>query len=151
MITKDIIKEVYEEVKRRCYLPSNIHGIGAWHHHIELVYKLAISNYKDYNANYEIVALSSLLHDIASITSKDFVEEHHIIGAKMAEDILNKYMPEQLSDEEINKVIDEAFAKINPTSPQDMGKIIGSISPMLKGKADMGMVSKLVKDKLSNL
>ncbi len=66
-------------------------------------------------------------------------------------EILNTYMPEQLSEEEIIKVIDEAFAKINPTSERDMGKIIGSISPSLKGKADMGLVSKLVKEKLSNL
>lgn len=66
-------------------------------------------------------------------------------------EILNTYMPEQLSEEEINKVIDEAFAKINPTSERDMGKIIGSISPMLKGKSDMGNVSKIVKEKLSNL
>lgn len=66
-------------------------------------------------------------------------------------EILNTYMPEQLSEEEINKVIDEAFAKINPTSERDMGKIIGSISPLLKGKADMGNVSKIVKEKLSNL
>ncbi len=66
-------------------------------------------------------------------------------------EILNTYMPEQLSDEEVNKVIDEAFAKINPTSERDMGKIIGSISPILKGKTDMGSVSKIVKEKLSNL
>lgn len=66
-------------------------------------------------------------------------------------EILNTYMPEQLSDDEINKIIDEAFTKINPTSERDMGKIIGSISPLLKGKADMGNVSKIVKEKLSNL
>ena len=66
-------------------------------------------------------------------------------------EILNTYMPEQLSEEEIIKVIDEAFAKINPTSERDMGKIIGSVSPILKGKADMGLVSKIVKEKLSNL
>ncbi len=66
-------------------------------------------------------------------------------------EILNTYMPEQLSEEEINKVIDEAFNKINPTSERDMGKIIGSISPILKGKADMGNVSKIVKERLSNL
>lgn len=65
--------------------------------------------------------------------------------------ILNTYMPEQLSEEEVNKIIDETFAKINPTSERDMGKIIGSISPLLKGKADMGNVSKIVKEKLSNL
>lgn len=66
-------------------------------------------------------------------------------------EILNTYMPEQLSEEEVNKIIDDAFAKINPTSERDMGKIIGSISPLLKGKADMGNVSKTVKEKLSNL
>lgn len=66
-------------------------------------------------------------------------------------EILNTYMPEQLSEEEIIKVIEEAFAKINPTSERDMGKIIGSVSPILKGKADMGLVSKIVKEKLSNL
>ncbi|MCI8778476.1 MAG: GatB/YqeY domain-containing protein [Bacilli bacterium] len=66
-------------------------------------------------------------------------------------EILNTYMPEQLSDDEINKIIDEAFTKINPTSERDMGKIIGSISPLLKGKADMGSVSKIVKERLSSL
>lgn len=66
-------------------------------------------------------------------------------------EILNIYMPEQLSDDVINKIIDEAFSKINPTSERDMGKIIGSISPILKGKADMGNVSKIVKERLSSL
>lgn len=77
---------------------------------------------------------------------EDLIEQN-----KKEIEILNTYMPEQLSDEEIQKVIDEAFSKINPTSQSDMGKIIGSISPILKGKADMGMVSKIVKEKLSNL
>ena len=76
----------------------------------------------------------------------DLVEQN-----KAEIEILNTYMPEQLSDEEIIKVIDEAFAKINPTSERDMGKIIGSISPILKGKADMGNVSKIVKERLNNL
>ena len=66
-------------------------------------------------------------------------------------EILNTYMPKQLSEEEIIKVIDEAFSKINPTSERDMGKIIGSISPILKGKADMSLVSKMVKEKVNNL
>lgn len=77
---------------------------------------------------------------------EDLIEQN-----KKEIEILNTYMPEQLSDEEINKVIEEAFSKINPTSQSDMGKIIGSISPILKGKADMGMVSKIVKERLSNL
>ena len=64
-------------------------------------------------------------------------------------DILSKYMPEQLSLEEVEKVIDDAFSKVNPTGPSDMGKIMGIVSPLLKGKTDMSNVSKMIKDKLS--
>lgn len=66
-------------------------------------------------------------------------------------EILNIYMPEQLSDDEINKIIDDAFVKLNPAGIADMGKVIGFISPSLKGKADMGLVSKIVREKLNNL
>ncbi len=65
-------------------------------------------------------------------------------------EILNKYMPEQLSTEEVLKIIDEAFDNINPTSSSDMGKIMGYVNPKLKGKADMSFVSKTIKEKLSN-
>lgn len=65
--------------------------------------------------------------------------------------ILNNYMPEQLSEEEVLKVIKEAFDEVNPSSPSDMGKIMGLVSPKLRGKADMSYVSKTIKDKLSNL
>lgn len=66
-------------------------------------------------------------------------------------EILNEYMPEQLSEEEVNKIITDAFTKVNPTGMSDMGKIMGVINPQLKGKADMSLVSKLVKEKISNL
>lgn len=65
--------------------------------------------------------------------------------------ILNKYMPEQLSLEEVNIIIEEAFAKINPTSNKDMGLIMKEVSPKLKGKADMGKVNAIIKEKLANL
>lgn len=87
----NMIKEIYDEVKKRCMLPSNVYGIGAWSHHIELVYKISCSICNEYGANYDIVSLAALLHDIASITNKDYAENHHIIGAKIAEEILNKY------------------------------------------------------------
>ena len=64
--------------------------------------------------------------------------------------ILEKYMPEQMSEEDISKVIDEVFSKVNPTGPSDMGKIMGMISPLVKGKADMGLVNKMIKERLSN-
>lgn len=66
-------------------------------------------------------------------------------------DVLNEYLPEQLSEEEIRKIIDETFEKVNPTSMKDMGKIMGAVTPLLKGKADMGEVSSIIKEKLNNL
>lgn len=66
-------------------------------------------------------------------------------------DILNKYMPEQLSVLEVNKIIDEAFDLVKPTSPKQMGLIMKEVNPKVRGKFDMGEVSKLIKDKLSNL
>lgn len=65
--------------------------------------------------------------------------------------ILEKYMPDMMSEEEIIKVIDEVFNEVNPTGVADTGKVMGKISPLLKGKADMSIVNKLVKEKLNNL
>ncbi len=65
--------------------------------------------------------------------------------------ILNKYMPKQLSQEEITIIIDEAFNKINPTSSKDIGLIMKEISPKLKGKADMGEVNTIIKKRLEDL
>ena len=49
-------------------------------------------------------------------------------------EILNKYMPAQMSEEEVIKIIDEVFSKVNPVGPSDMGKIMGAIAPLIKGK-----------------
>ena len=66
-------------------------------------------------------------------------------------DFLNTYMPEQLSEEEILKEIDQALQEVNPSSVKDMGKLMGLLTPKLKGKADMSWVSKTIREKLNNL
>ena len=65
--------------------------------------------------------------------------------------LLQEYLPKQLTDEELNKVIDDAFNKVNPTSNKDMGLIMKEVTPLVKGKADMGKVSSIIKERLSNL
>ncbi len=65
--------------------------------------------------------------------------------------VLMEYMPEQLSEEEINKIIDEAFDIVKPTSQKEMGLIMKEVTPKLKGKADMKEVSNIIKEKLANL
>ncbi|MBS5778516.1 MAG: GatB/YqeY domain-containing protein [Acholeplasma sp.] len=59
--------------------------------------------------------------------------------------MLNVYMPKQLSEEEIKAEIDKVFEELKPAS-NEMGKIMQALSN-LKGKADMGLVSKLVKER----
>lgn len=66
--------------------------------------------------------------------------------ANLEINILNEYMPEQMSEEEIAKEVDRVFNELNP-NPNEMGKIMGALSH-LKGKADMGIVNRLVKEKL---
>ncbi len=63
-------------------------------------------------------------------------------------DILQSYLPEQLSLEEISSIIDEAFQKVNPEGARDMGKIMKEVQPKLKGRADMKQVSEIIKSKL---
>ena len=64
-------------------------------------------------------------------------------------DILMKYLPEQLTDEEVEKIIDEAFAKINPEGKKDMGKVMQEVSPKLKGRADMKKVRGIIAGRLN--
>lgn len=66
-------------------------------------------------------------------------------------EVLMEYMPEQLSIVEVNKIIDEVFDKVKPTSQKDMGLIMKEVTPLLKGKADMKEVSSIIKEKISNL
>lgn len=65
--------------------------------------------------------------------------------------ILEEYMPEQLSMEEVEKIIEEAFESVKPESMKDMGRIMKEVTPKLKGKADMSIVSTKIRTKLEEL
>ena len=63
--------------------------------------------------------------------------------------VINSYMPEQLSDAEVAEAVDKAIINSGADSMKDMGKLMGMLKGQLDGKADMGLVSRLIKDKLS--
>ena len=63
--------------------------------------------------------------------------------------VINSYMPEQLSDEEVSVAVDKAITNSGANSMKDMGKLMGMLKSQLDGQADMGLVSRLIKDKLS--
>ncbi|MEX0616950.1 MAG: GatB/YqeY domain-containing protein [Candidatus Woykebacteria bacterium] len=63
--------------------------------------------------------------------------------------ILQEYLPEQISDSEIEKMVVSAIKETLSSTIADMGKVMGKLSQDLKGKADMGAVSSIVRKKLS--
>lgn len=66
-------------------------------------------------------------------------------------EVLNSYMPEQLSEDEVLKIIDNVFNTINPTSVKQMGLIMKEVTPKIKGRFDMSEASKIIKEKFNNL
>ena len=65
--------------------------------------------------------------------------------------VLQAYMPPAMSDSEINAAVNVAIANSDAKSPQEMGKVIALLKPVLVGRADMGKVSALVKARLTAL
>ena len=63
-------------------------------------------------------------------------------------ELISAYMPEQVSDEELEALVGDAVAESGATSPKDMGKVMSLVMPKVKGRADGGRVSAVVKEKL---
>ena len=90
---------------------------------------------------------------------KDSVEEYKKYGkddsVKDLEQeitILEAYLPEEMSQAEIEEVINSVFETVKPTSMKDMGSVMKNVNELLADKnADMSLVSKLVKEKLGNM
>ena len=68
---------------------------------------------------------------------------------KKEAEILQKYLPEQLTEEEVKKLVKEAIAKVGAKEQKDMGKVMAELMTQVKGKADGGLVSKVVKELLA--
>ena len=64
-------------------------------------------------------------------------------------DIIQEYLPEALSDQEINDLVEQSIASTGAASIKDMGKLMSLLKPQLQGRADMGQVSQLIKSRLS--
>ena len=64
-------------------------------------------------------------------------------------EIISAYMPEQISDDELDAVVGDAVAESGASSPKEMGKVMALVMPKVKGRADGRRVSQLVREKLS--
>jgi uncharacterized protein len=70
-------------------------------------------------------------------------------GERREAAIIEEYMPEQLSDEELHAIVGDAVAESGAASPQDMGKVMSLVMPQVQGRADGKRVSAVVRDKLT--
>ena len=87
--------------------------------------KDSVQEYKKYNKN-----------DVAETLEKEIA-------------VIEKYLPQELGEDELKKIIETAFQDVNPQSMKDMGLIMKNINEKLENKnADMSLVSKLVKERL---
>lgn len=110
---------------------------------IELKHELSDEEVIDVVAK-QIKMRKDSIEEFSKASRQDLVEQY-----SREIEILNTYMPEQLSLEEVTNIINEVFELVKPTSPKQMGLIMKEVTPKVKGKFDMGEVSKIIKEKLS--
>jgi uncharacterized protein len=71
-------------------------------------------------------------------------------GERREAAIIEEYMPEQLSDDELHAIVGDAVAESGAASPQDMGKVMSIVMPRVQGRADGKRVSAVVREKLAS-
>ncbi len=94
--------------------------------------------------NRELKQRKDSLHEFEQANRED-------LASKLRDEIvvLEDYMPEQLSEEEVTQIVQETIAEVGASTKGDMGKVMGAIMPKVKGKADGGLVNRLVQQHLS--
>lgn len=141
---KDMILAMKEKDKERLSVLRMVKGAMQLEH---------INNKKEMNeellidcVNKQIKLRKDSLVEFEKASRNDLIEK-----TSKEINILSEYLPEQLSSDEVNEIIEKAFKEVNPTSNKDMGLIMKNVTPLLKGKADMREVSNKIREKLSNL
>lgn len=85
-----------------------------------------------------------------SVTQYEAANRQDLADAEKAEIVvLEEFMPQPLSEEEVNALIDKAISESGSVGMQDMGNVMGVLKPLLQGRADMGKVSGLVRTRLA--
>ncbi len=126
------------------------------------VLRLLLSAINYYETNKGGAGYVAIDEDVLSVIQsqvkqrRDSIEQYTNAGrSELADkekaelDILSAYLPAQMSEDEISKLVDEAVTQTGATSMADIGKVMGALMPKVKGKADGNLVSNLVKSKLS--
>ncbi|WP_096434602.1 GatB/YqeY domain-containing protein [Alteribacter populi] len=94
--------------------------------------------------NREMKQRKESLQEFENANREDLVSK---VKAEM--DVLQSYLPEQLSDEALQQIVDETIQEVGAKTKADMGKVMGAIMPKVKGKADGSQVNRAVLNSLS--
>ena len=94
----------------------------------------------------EIKKINDVMPDFEKAGRQDLIDE-----ANKKIELLKAYLPEQLSEAEIEEIVAETIKEVCAQSIRDMGKVMGSVTAKTKGKADNKLVSTIVKKLLNNL
>lgn len=94
----------------------------------------------------EIKKINDVMPDFEKAERQDLIDE-----ANKKIELLKAYLPEQLSEAEIEEIVAETIKSVDAHSVRDMGKVMGAVTAKTKGKADNKLVSSVVKKMLQNL
>jgi len=75
--------------------------------------------------------------------------EEQALGEERELGVLEEFMPEPLSEDELEEIIDDAIAEVGATSMRDLGRVMADVMPQVSGRADGSVVSQLVREKLA--
>ena len=75
--------------------------------------------------------------------------EEQALGEERELAVLEEFMPEPLSEDELEEIIDDAIAEVGATSMRDLGRVMADVMPQVSGRADGSVVSQLVREKLA--
>ena len=84
------------------------------------------------------------ISEFTKASRQDLVDEY-----QKEINILKKYLPEQLTEDELNKIIDDVFKKVNPSSIKDLGIIMKEITPLVKNRCDMKSLNERLRSRLN--
>lgn len=109
-----------------------------------------IDNQKDLSDDEVIEVLSKLVKQAKeSLEEYEKAEDEERIAETEREiKILQEYLPEQLSEEELVDIVEETIAEVGAQDMSDMGQVMGAIMPKIKGKADGSQVNQMVRERL---
>ncbi len=89
---------------------------------------------------------------------KEAIEQYRLAGREDRAEteaqelkIIEAYLPQQMTPDDIARVVEETIREVNAASPKDMGKVMGAVMPKVKGKADGKVVQQIVREKLAAL